>query len=87
MANRIPLIVNANAGQVQELDVADNLDLSSSSIIGVNTLTANTVSANSINVSGNLTVSGYLTGNDSLLTGITSVSAVNPRLIAIIFGR
>lgn len=52
MANRIPLIVNSSALQIQELPAGDTLDLANCSL-----------SADSITVSGNLTVSGNISGD------------------------
>jgi Leucine-rich repeat (LRR) protein len=52
MANRIPLIVNPSASQIQELPAGDTLDLSNC-----------TIASDAITVSGNLTVSGNIIGN------------------------
>jgi hypothetical protein len=51
MANRYPLILNAAAGQLQELPTGDSLDLGGESILGVGNLT----------VGGDFTVSGTTT--------------------------
>jgi hypothetical protein len=40
MANRFPLIFNPSANQIQELSENDNLDLTSSGIIGVTNISA-----------------------------------------------
>ena len=40
MANRFPLIINTSANQIQEIAAGDNLDLTSSSIVGINSVTA-----------------------------------------------
>jgi len=40
MANRIPLIVDSSTQQIKELPANDNLDLTSSSIVGVTSVTA-----------------------------------------------
>lgn len=88
MANRIPLIVNPSANQIQELPAVDNLDLANSSIVGVNSLSATTAT-----ISGNLVVSGTIIGN---VAGVVSgggggggggTVSSNSRLMAIIFGR
>jgi hypothetical protein len=42
MADRIPLIYNSTDSQIQELPSADNLDLTSSGIVGVTSITAST---------------------------------------------
>ena len=86
MANRIPLIVNPSSNQIQELPAVDDLDLANSSIVGVNSLSANTAT-----ISGNLVVSGTIIGNVAGVVsggggGSSGVSS-NSRLMAIIFGR
>jgi hypothetical protein len=45
MANRIPLIVDSSTKQVKELPTSDNLDLSSSGIVGVTSIGINTTSS------------------------------------------
>ena len=85
MANRIPLIVNPSSNQIQELPAVDNLDLANSSIVGVNSLSANTAT-----ISGNLVVSGTIIGNVAGVVsggGGGSGASSNSRLMAIIFGR
>ena len=83
MSNRIPLILNPAAGQIQELAAIDNLDLGNSSIVGVNSLSANTIIANSVAVSGNLTVSQTITASNNLnlsnsnIVGVNSLSAAS----------
>ena len=86
MANRIPLIVNPSSNQIQELPAVDDLDLANSSIVGVNSLSANTAT-----ISGNLVVSGTIIGNVAGVVsgggGGSSGASSNSRLMAIIFGR
>lgn len=86
MANRIPLIVNPSSNQIQELPAVDDLDLANSSIVGVNSLSANTAT-----ISGNLVVSGTIIGNVAGVVsgggGSSSGVSSNSRLMAIIFGR
>lgn len=41
MTNRIPLIVNPGAGEIQELALGDQLDLGTSNLINANNITAN----------------------------------------------
>lgn len=86
MANRIPLIVNPSSNQIQELPAVDDLDLANSSIVGVNSLSANTAT-----ISGNLVVSGTIIGNVAGVVsgggGGGSGASSNSRLMAIIFGR
>ena len=48
MANRIPLVVDTSDGnKIKELPIGDNLDLANSSLIGVNNITATSVSLGS----------------------------------------
>lgn len=54
MADRYPLVVDSSAGTVKELPSGDNLDLSSSSIVGVSTVgVANTIYASAIQLTSN----------------------------------
>lgn len=46
MANRFPLIVDSSAFQIKELPSNDNLDLTSSGIVGVSSVGVNTTSSN-----------------------------------------
>lgn len=41
MTNRIPLIVNPGAGEIQELALGDQLDLGTSNLVNANNITAN----------------------------------------------
>ena len=65
MANKIPLIINAGTGQIQELASGDNLLLTNNDILGVGSITA----ANNIVASANITAA-FFQGNGSLLTGV-----------------
>ena len=85
MANRIPLIVDPVAGQIQELPANDNLDLGDSSIVGVSTLTANSIVALNGSISGNVTISGSLQVSGPI-TGTLS-SGSSGMLMSVIFGR
>lgn len=62
MANRVPLIVNPGALQIQELPTGDTLDLTDNDVTGIGSISANTAS-----ISGNLTVGGDLTVNGEIL--------------------
>ena len=66
MTNRVPLIVNSNTGQIQELAAGDNLSLTSSDIVGVGNVTA----VGNVIAGGNVTGT-YFFGNGALLTGIS----------------
>ena len=64
MADRFPLIANPSTRQIEELSVADNLDLTGNSIVGLstistNTLTVSTVTGTSLNFSGNVSASTF----------------------------
>lgn len=53
MTNRFPLIINSISQSIEELPAGDNLDLTSSNIVN-----AGSVQASSLNVSGNVALSG-----------------------------
>jgi cytoskeletal protein CcmA (bactofilin family) len=65
MANRVPLIVNTSALQIQEMPEGDNLDLTNNSIIG-----ANSITAGSITISGDLNISGQIIGANNVYPGL-----------------
>ena len=65
MADRFPLIFNSTSNQIQELAASDNLDLTSSGIVGVTSVTA----------SGIITASAFY-GDGSNLTGVSAGSTV-----------
>ena len=65
MANKIPLIINAGTGQIQELPSGDNLLLTNNDILGVGSITA----ANGIAAGGNVNAT-YFVGNGAFLTGL-----------------
>ena len=80
MANRYPLIYNPSAGQLQELQVGDNLDLGSSGIVNLGSVNASgiiTASSFSGAFSGTATLASGLTGSPSItITGL-SVSGIS----------
>jgi hypothetical protein len=92
MANRFPIIFNENAGQLQELAIGDNLDLSLSGIVGVTSVGINTtsiptkfyVSGNSANniiglgTTDTNTTLDFNTGNDFSMTLTGSIVLSNP---------
>jgi hypothetical protein len=87
MADRIPLIVNSSAGQIQELPSGDNLLLTNSNIAGVVNVTATgAVSAASATISGDLEVTGNITNNGNPITANTGTSG-QQILMGILFGR
>lgn len=80
MANRYPLIYNPSAGQLQELQVGDNLDLGGSGISSVANINSSgiiTASSFSGAFSGTATLASGLTGSPSItITGL-SVSGIS----------
>ena len=66
MANRFPLIYNSSAGQIQELAVNDNIDLTDSGIVNVTS-----IGATNINVVGVVTASSFVDGNVGVNTTST----------------
>ena len=86
MADRIPLILNTSANQIQELASGDNLDITGCNIVGgtlagVNTTGTTTLSHINVSgvatVAGNLSVGGILTYED--VTNVDSVGIVTAR--------
>lgn len=65
MANRIPLIVNSNSNQIEEIPAGDNLNLSNNDIVNV----------------GNITAVGRATASTLQLTGLVADPAGLPGLI------
>lgn len=87
MANRVPLILNTSAGQLQELPVGDDLDLTNSNISSVASITSTGgITANSAVISGDLEVSGVIT-NNGVPVANTIGSSGHQFLMSIIFGR
>ena len=80
MANRYPLIYNPSAGQLQELQAGDNLDLGGSGISSVANINSSgiiTASSFSGAFSGTATLASGLTGSPSItITGL-SVSGIS----------
>jgi hypothetical protein len=71
MANRYPLIYNPSAGQLQELQVGDNLDLGSSDIVNLGSINASGI-ITATSFSGGF--SGTFSGNATGLTGSPSIT-------------
>lgn len=69
MPNRFPLIVNSSSRQIQELAAGDNLDLTSSSIVGVASVTATNFYGDGSTLSNVPTGAGFGTA----MTGYTGV--------------
>jgi hypothetical protein len=83
MANRFPIIFNESAGQLQELAVNDNLDLTSSGIVNIGNIqsvgivTATSFYGGSATITGNVSIAGTLTYED--VTNIDSIGIVTAR--------
>jgi hypothetical protein len=71
MADRIPLIVDSSSLQIKELPASDNLDLSSSGIVGVTSVTA----------TGIISASSYY-GDGSQLTGVGGEADITSSLFS-----
>ena len=70
MANRFPLIVDADTNAIKEIPIGDNLDFTSVGIANLQTLSvAGAISGATISSTGNLTV-----GGDGTITGTLSIT-------------
>jgi len=74
MTNRLPLIINSDTEQIQELPVGDNLDIGDGDIVNVRSLVGNTLTASTVSIVGILSVESIanvesITGN--VITGNT----------------
>lgn len=92
MADRFPLVVDASANQIKELPASDNLDLTSSGIVGVTSVGVNTsTTSTNLYVSGNAassivglgttdsdTTLDFSTGNNFRLTITSNIVLSNP---------
>lgn len=77
MANRFPLIFNTSAGQIQELAVSDNLDLTSSGITGVTSITASsTVTAADFNSTSDENLKNNIRPIENPLDKIVKINGV-----------
>ena len=97
MANRVPLIVDTSTLNIKELPASDNLDLSSSGLLGVTKIGINTAATkNTLEVIGNANISGIvtattfignvtgtITGNATGLTGEPDIIVRNVRATGI----
>ena len=87
MANRLPLIVNSDTEQIQELPIGDNLDIGDGDIVNVRSLVGNTVTASTVSIVGTLSVESIanvesISGNT--ITGNTiTVSSFNSDSISL----
>ena len=77
MANRFPLIFNSSANQIQELAASDNLDLSSSGITGVTTITAtSTVTAADFNSTSDQNLKDNIRTIENALDKVSNINGV-----------
>ena len=90
MANRVPLIANSSANQIQELPVLDNLDLSQSGIVNAVSIGVTNVHATGIVTATTLVKSGGLSsqflkadGSVDSSTYLTSYTETDPVVGAI----
>ena len=89
MADRIPLILNTNANQIQEMPSGDTLDLTGSNINGVGIITASQISsritgnvdiqagvitATTIDCNGDLDVDGHINFDNLSIAGVSTFS-------------
>lgn len=72
MTNRVPLIVNTSALQIQEIPEGDNLDLTNNSIVG-----ANNISASSLTITGDLNITGQIIGANNVYPGLGKMIVVS----------
>ena len=93
MADRFPLIANSSTRQIEELSVADNLDLTGNSIVGLSTiststLTVSTVTGTAASFSGNVTgATASFSGNVSIGGTLTYEDVTNVDSVGIITAR
>ena len=93
MADRFPLIANPSTRQLEELSVADNLDLTGNSIVGLSTiststLTVSTVTGTAASFSGNVTgATASFSGNVSIGGTLTYEDVTNVDSVGIITAR
>jgi len=77
MADRFPLIFNTTAGQIQELGASDNLDLTSSGITGVTSITASsTVTAADFNSTSDQNLKDNIRHIESALEKVSQINGV-----------
>jgi hypothetical protein len=77
MADRFPLIFNSTSNQIQELAAADNLDLSSSGITGVTSITASsTVTAADFNSTSDQNLKDNIRTIENALDKVSSINGV-----------
>ena len=89
MANRFPLIFNSGAGQIQELAVSDNLDLTSSNLVNAGILftSSGSATAPSLQIGSGTTYNPglYSPGTDQLAISTNGVERVEFGTAEVVF--
>ena len=74
MADRFPLIANPSTRQIEELSVADNLDLTGNSIVGLSTISTGALTVNTITgTTASFSAYGNVTGTTASFSGNVSI--------------
>ena len=77
MADRFPLIFNTSAGQIQELAASDNLDMTSSSLSNLSSLSVSgTVTAGDFNSTSDLNLKDNIRPIESALEKVSEINGV-----------
>jgi len=77
MADRFPLIFNTSSNQIQELAASDNLDLTSSGITGVTSITASsTVTAADFNSTSDANLKDNIRTIENALEKVSNINGV-----------
>jgi hypothetical protein len=77
MADRFPLIFNTSSNQIQELAASDNLDLTSSGITGVTSITASsTITAADFNSTSDANLKDNIRTIESALEKVSNINGV-----------
>ena len=78
MADRFPLIFNTSAGQIQELAASDNLDMTSSSISNLSSLTVSgTVAAGDFNSTSDVNLKQNIKTIDDAVSKVLQLNGVS----------
>ena len=77
MADRFPLIFNTSSNQIQELAASDNLDLTSSGITGVTSITASsTITAADFNSTSDANLKDNIRTIENALEKVSNINGV-----------
>lgn len=78
MADRFPLIFNTSVGQIQELSASDNLDMTSSGIVGVTSITATgTITGSDINSTSDVNLKKDIKVIENPIEKISQINGVS----------